>query len=173
MRLQRSWKSLHDVSTLLVRLWRFYYALFYDFTPNSGHDAACFDKRDEIVELSEFEDPILRSYCVYEDSTTFLLRFVTIGLVFGHALIVVVWRGRGAATICVISIWSNFCSCWWIVSKSIRPFMLEVWKEVKSNIWNQRYMYIIAKIELEAHYKHDMIGTTYRSNIVVQSSSCP
>ncbi|KAH3805736.1 hypothetical protein DPMN_134043 [Dreissena polymorpha] len=30
-----------------------------------------------------------RSYCAYEDSTTFLLRFVTIGHVFSHALIVV------------------------------------------------------------------------------------
>ncbi|KAH3814658.1 hypothetical protein DPMN_143163 [Dreissena polymorpha] len=32
-----------------------------------------------------------RSYCAYEDSTTFLLRFVTISHVFGHALIVVVY----------------------------------------------------------------------------------
>ena len=30
-----------------------------------------------------------RSYCAYEDSTTFLLRFVTIGHVFGQFLIVV------------------------------------------------------------------------------------
>jgi hypothetical protein len=30
-----------------------------------------------------------QSYCAYEDSTMFLLRFVTIGHVFGHFLIVV------------------------------------------------------------------------------------
>jgi hypothetical protein len=30
-----------------------------------------------------------QSYCAYEDSTTFLLRFVTIGHVFGQFLIVV------------------------------------------------------------------------------------
>ncbi|KAH3721935.1 hypothetical protein DPMN_064884 [Dreissena polymorpha] len=40
-----------------------------------------------------YSSPIMKtlplSYCAYEDSTTFLLRFVTIGRVFGHALIVV------------------------------------------------------------------------------------
>ena len=43
--------------------------------------------------------------------------------------------------------------------------MLEVWKEVKNNLRNQRYVYIITKIVLKAYYNRDTI-----CNIVVISS---
>jgi hypothetical protein len=48
---------------------------FYDFTPILvGHDPAALvqSKRGESVDLPDHEE-----YCAYEDSTTFLLQFVT------------------------------------------------------------------------------------------------
>jgi hypothetical protein len=99
-------RCFHAACTITALLLR----SFYDFTPILvGYDHVQ-NKRSESVELP---DP--RSCCAYKDSTTFLLRFVTIGHVFGQFLIVV-----EAAFMCERGvIYFSCCHKKWIVHKPL------------------------------------------------------
>ena len=85
---QRCFRAACTITAFLLRS-------FHDFTPMFvGHDPATLVLNMFKISVARaYSLPIMktlpRSYCAYEDSITFLLRFVTIGHDFDHALIVV------------------------------------------------------------------------------------
>jgi hypothetical protein len=99
MLLLRFYCDHEDLSTMLLRCLYDYgvsTTLFLRLYPDSCWPRSRYayfehfqNKRSESVELP-ITKALPQSYCAYEDSTTFLLRFVTIGHGFGHFLFIIV-----------------------------------------------------------------------------------